>query len=159
MQTKNGYIEIQADKLLYWYSKLTGTKGNAKAAAFYPFLIITSKMHPKMRPYFINHELIHFAQQKEMLIVGAWILGFCEWLKYRIFKKQNAFDSYLSYSVEQEAYDNIFDLEYLQKRKHFAHIRKYWKNKRVVWKEYLKKVLETEGFPIVYEWSDKPFKI
>jgi hypothetical protein len=74
------HIEIEADKPLYWYSKLTGTNGNAKAAAFYPFLITTSKIHPKMKEYFINHELIHFAQQKEMLIVGGWIFHFFEYL-------------------------------------------------------------------------------
>lgn len=31
-------IEIKADKLLYWYSKLTGTKGRAKMGAFFPFI-------------------------------------------------------------------------------------------------------------------------
>jgi hypothetical protein len=35
-------------------------------------------------------------------------------------------------------------------------LKKYWKNKPVVWNDYLKKVLETEGFPIVYDWYDEP---
>jgi hypothetical protein len=96
------HIEIEADKPLYWYSKLTGTNGNAKAAAFYPFLITTSKIHPKMKEYFINHELIHFAQQKEMLIVGGWIFHFFEYL-YIFTKGKRGMEAYLSRSTEQEA--------------------------------------------------------
>jgi hypothetical protein len=149
------HIEIQADKLLYWYSKLTGTNGNAKAAAFYPFLITTSKIHPKMKPYFINHELIHFAQQKEMFIVGGWIFHLFEYF-YLLIKGKKGMEAYLSRSTEQEAYDNMFNLDYLKQRKSFSDLKKYWKNKPVIWNEYLKKVLETEGFPIVYDWYDEP---
>jgi hypothetical protein len=150
------YIEIEATKLLYWCSKLTGTKGNAKAAAFYPFLFITNKIDPKMRPYFINHELIHFAQQREMLVVGGWIFHTIEWVYVFFGKGKRGMDAYLHRSTEQEAYDNMFDLDYLANRRHYTHLKKYHKNKPVVWKEYLKKVLETEGFPMVYEWYDKP---
>lgn len=34
-------------------------------------------------------------------------------------------------------------------------MKKYWKNKPVIWSKYLKKVLETEGYPIVYDWYDE----
>jgi len=30
------------------------------------------------------------------------------------------------------------------------------KQKPVLWKEHLKKVLKNEGYPIVYEWKDEP---
>lgn len=150
------HIKIQADRFVHWYSRLTGTKGNAKAMAFYPFLFTTSKIHPKMHAYFINHELIHFAQQKELLIVGAWIFHILEWLYITIIKRKRGMDAYLLRSTEQEAYDNMFDLEYLSKRKSYSELNNYWENKPVVWKDYLKKVLETEGYPIVYEWVDKP---
>jgi hypothetical protein len=150
------HIEIKADALLYWYSKLTGTNGNAKAAAFYPFLITTNKIHPKMRAYFINHELIHFAQQKEMFIIGGWIFHIFEYFYILCTKGKYGMEGYLLRSTEQEAYDNMFDLDYLNKRKNFNHLRKYWNNKPVIWNEYLKKVLVTEGFPIVYEWTDAP---
>jgi GrpB-like predicted nucleotidyltransferase (UPF0157 family) len=150
------HIKIEADRFVYWYSRLTGTKGNAKAMAFYPFLFTTSKIHPKMHAYFINHELIHFAQQQELLIVGAWIFHILEWLYITIIKRKRGMDAYLLRSTEQEAYDNMFDLEYLSKRKFYSELNNYWENKPVVWKDYLKKVLETEGYPIVYEWVDKP---
>lgn len=150
------HIEIQADGPLYWYSKLTGTNGDAKAAAFYPFLIMTSKIHPKMRAYFINHELIHFAQQKEMLIVGSWIFHIFEYAYIFFVKGKRGMEAYLSRSTEQEAYDNMFDLDYLKQRKPFSHLKKYWRSEPVIWNEYLKKVLETEGYPIVYDWCDEP---
>lgn len=141
--------------MLCWYSKLTGTNGNAKAAAFYPFLLTTGSMHPQMRPYFVNHELIHLAQQKEMLIVGGWICRFFESL-YIFTKGKRGMEAYLYRSTEQEAYDNMFNLNYLHQRASFSHLKKYWKSKPVAWNEYLKKVLETEGYPIVYDWYDEP---
>ncbi len=155
MKSNPWHIQIQADTLLYWYSKLTGTKGNAKAAAFYPILFTTSKIHPKMRPYFINHEIIHFTQQRELWILGAWAYMLYEWLYLRLVKGRSAWDTYLLRSTEQEAYDNMFDLEYLGKREKFAY-KKYWSNKPVVWKDYLKKMLQIEEFPIVYEHTDAP---
>lgn len=138
------YIELQADRLLYWYSKLTGTNGKAKAAAFWPFLLTTSKIHPKMKPYLINHELIHFAQQKEMLILGGWIFRIFEYLYIFFTRNQQGLDVYLLRSTEQEAYDNMFNLDYLNQRKSFSHLKKYWKNKPVTWNDYLKKVHEIE---------------
>jgi GrpB-like predicted nucleotidyltransferase (UPF0157 family) len=154
-KNSGGYIEISANKFLYWYSKLTGTHGNAKMMAFYPFIFTTTKIHPKMRPYLINHELIHFAQQKELLIIGAWFLYIIEWVR-SLFIDKTGMDGYLYRSTEQESCDNMFDLEYLTNRKNYTHIKKYWNTKPVIWKEYLKKVLETEGYPIVYEWKDEP---
>ena len=59
-------------------------------------------------------------------------------------------------ACEQEAYDNMFNLEYLKKRKAFSDFRKYLKYKPVSWSSLSKKNLETEGFPIVYDWYDEP---
>ena len=152
----SSYIEIKSDKLLYWYSKLTGTKGNAKAGAFFPFIFTTTKIHPKMKEYFINHERIHFAQQIEKLLIGQWVFSFLETLYYRILKGKNAWDTYVQKACEQEAYDNMFNLEYLKNRKAFADLRKYLKDKPVSWSSLSKRNLQTEGFPIVYDWYDEP---
>ena len=131
---RKGYIEIQTDRFLYRYSKLTGTKGKAKAAAFFPFIFTTTKINPKMLEYFINHERIHFAQQTEKLFLGFWIIRLTEAVYYRLFKGKNAWNNYLLHSSEQEAYDNMFDLHYLHKRKYFSDVRKYLKYKPVSWK-------------------------
>ena len=37
------HIKIQTDRFVYWYSRLTGTKGNAKAMAFYPFYLLQAR--------------------------------------------------------------------------------------------------------------------
>ena len=153
---KPWYIEVKADKFLNWYSSLGGGKGVAKAAAFYPFVYTKSDLNTKMRPYFINHELIHLAQQKELLFVGAFLNQVFESFWLFVWKGKRGLDLYLSMSMENEAYDNMFNLEYLETRKPYANFRSYWNKKSVIWKEYLKKVLETEGFPIVYEWTDAP---
>ncbi len=141
---KPWYIEIKATKFLYWYSKFTGTHGGAKMAAFYPFIFTTSEIHPNMRPYFINHELIHFAQQLETLFFFNWLWMSIESGYYTGFKNMTLFETYVIHASEQEAYDNMFNLEYLQSRKHFSQFRKYIKNKPVIWTEYLDKKQKIE---------------
>ncbi len=155
---QNGYIEIRSDKFLYWYRKLTGKKGNAKSGAFFPFIVTTTKIHQKMREYFINHERIHFSQQIEKLLIVQWVFSFLETLYFRIFKGKSTWDAYVLKACEQEAYDNMFDLGYLINRKAFADLRKYLKHKPVSWSSLSKRTLKTEGFPIVYDWYDEPNK-
>jgi len=74
----------------------------------------------------INHELIHWEQQKEMLCIFFYIWYLIEWL-INIFIYKNA---YKKLSHEQEAYDNDQDLNYLKTRKKYAWL-KYLKYKPV----------------------------
>lgn len=139
------YIKIKANKLLYWYSKITGTRGDAKAGAFYPFLLVTDKISKKMEPYFINHELIHFAQQKEMLFVGAWLFYISETIYLIIIKRKKGMGLYLARSAEKEAYENMFDLNYLKERKPYSHIKNYFNSgKDFDWNKYVKKIKDIE---------------
>ena len=74
----------------------------------------------------INHEAIHWEQQKELLIIGFYVLYglmYLYWLLY--FTLHGNFDkiwnkSYHRIAFEREAYNNEDDLEYLSKRKRFA---------------------------------------
>lgn len=75
----------------------------------------------------INHELIHWEQQKEMLCIFFYIWYLIEWI-INIFIYKNR--AYVKLSHEQEAYDNDQDLNYLEKRKRFAWV-KYLKYKPV----------------------------
>lgn len=66
----------------------------------------------------LNHEMIHAAQQRELLYLPFFIWYGIEWLvlfiKYR--------DNYRAYShirFEQEAYRHQADLHYLEHRKHY----------------------------------------
>lgn len=74
----------------------------------------------------INHELIHWEQQKEMLCIFFYIWYGIEYL-INIFIYQNA---YKKLSHEQEAYDNDQNMDYLKTRKRFAWL-KYLKYKPV----------------------------
>lgn len=68
----------------------------------------------------LNHELIHAAQQKELLYIPFFIWYGIEWLvlyfKYRDWSK-----AYFHIRFEKEAYRHEKDLQYLKKRKHFCY--------------------------------------
>jgi hypothetical protein len=65
----------------------------------------------------INHESIHWKQQMEMLILFFYAWYLLEWfIKLFFYGKK----SYYEISFEQEAYANENDLNYLNKRKHYA---------------------------------------
>ena len=61
----------------------------------------------------INHESIHFEQQKELLFIGFFIIYLIEFL----------FKGYYNVSFEIEASENEEDLNYLSRRKHYANFR------------------------------------
>lgn len=62
----------------------------------------------------INHESIHFEQQKEWLFIGFFILYLIEFL----------FKGYYNISFEREAYKYGQDLNYLKTRKHYANYKR-----------------------------------
>lgn len=66
----------------------------------------------------LNHELIHAAQQKELLYIPFFIWYVIEWLvlccKYR-----NWLKAYYNIRFEKEAYCHQNELDYLSKRKHY----------------------------------------
>lgn len=91
--------------------------------SLYPIAIFIKKNGSKK---LINHELIHWQQQKEMLCIFFYIWYGIEYL-INIFIYQNA---YKKLSHEQEAYDNDQNMDYLKTRKRFAWL-KYLKYKPV----------------------------
>lgn len=68
----------------------------------------------------INHEMIHWKQQAEMLFLFFYLWYGFEWLVRRIKSKE----AYYKISFEKEAYSNDNDDSYLLTRKHFSW-RKY----------------------------------
>ena len=68
----------------------------------------------------LNHELIHVAQQRELLYLPFFIWYVAEWLlllcKYRDMEK-----AYLNIRFEQEAYRHERDLDYLSNRRHYCY--------------------------------------
>ncbi|MBR5331729.1 MAG: hypothetical protein IKV32_00310 [Muribaculaceae bacterium] len=72
-----------------------------------------------MDKYVVNHELIHTAQQKELLWIPFYIAYIIEWL-FKLIKYRNSHRAYMDISFEKEAYTHGHDLSYLSHRKHFA---------------------------------------
>jgi hypothetical protein len=80
--------------------------GSFHAFACFPFIFYKGD-RPTGALY--NHELIHFTQQKELFLIGFYILYVLFWMQY----------GYLNNPLEREAIDNQFNEEYLKNRKKF----------------------------------------
>lgn len=70
----------------------------------------------------INHELIHTAQMKEMGYIFFYLWYVIEYCLIRLFHRKQG-DAYHDISFEEEAYNNQYDLSYLDKRKHYSWIK------------------------------------
>lgn len=70
----------------------------------------------------INHESIHSAQIKELLVLGFYLWYVVEWL-FRAIQYRGFHRGYLNISFEREAYNNDANLDYLSERKHFAFLK------------------------------------
>lgn len=121
-----GYVLVIAPKLVYLAAYFSGKPERAKAAAFFPFIIARDKS--VIEPWVVNHELIHFRQQMELLFAGSWILYLYEYIYARLILKSTSFETYLYQSGEQEAYLNQQNFNYLNERKPYARL-KYLFNK------------------------------
>jgi hypothetical protein len=67
-----------------------------------------------------NHELIHWAQQMEMLIIPFYFWYIIEWLVKLFIYGSHA---YMHLSFEREAHYNDNDVDYLKIRNKFAWIK------------------------------------
>lgn len=93
---------------------------NVGAITLYPFIISSEPMDEEM----LNHEMIHIQQQKELLVIGFYLLYIMWWALGRL-KGLSSVSAYLSIPFEMEAYDNDENPQYLQNRKPWA------------WKQYI----------------------
>lgn len=87
------------------------------AITIWPFIFVRRNLNN----IDINHEKIHGAQQKELLLIFFYIIYIIEWL-IRLFINKS--DAYKNISFEKESYKYEKDLDYLKTRKHFA----MWRN-------------------------------
>lgn len=85
--------------------------------AYFPFILIRKDC--KNEQVVFMHEKIHYEQQKEMLIVFAFIWY---WLEYaiRFTVYMNYHRAYHQHSMEREAYENQNNLHYLVTRKRYS---------------------------------------
>ena len=74
-------------------------------------------------PVDANHEYIHSAQQKEMLVILFYLWYLIEWLMRWLYNKGNNKAAYHQIGFEQEAYMGERNLEYAKTRKHYCWIK------------------------------------
>ena len=91
---------------------------NVYAITLYPFIIARDRLG--ITTY--NHEKIHLVQQRELWVVGFYLLYVWYWLKAKA-KRLNGAGAYYAIPFEKEAYENQSNFKYLNDRKPHS-----WKN-------------------------------
>ena len=101
------------------FTRLMSIVIDVYAITILPFIISKEQMSETV----LNHETIHIHQQKELLVIGFYLLYLFYYLvgyvKYK--DKQMA---YYMIPFEQEAYENDQNLDYLKDRRPYSW-RKY----------------------------------
>ena len=97
---------------------------NMDAMALWPFIIVKKGREKYFTETAERHEKIHLEQQKELLLVGFYVLYAIFWI-IGLVRWRNLDDAYQGIPFEQEAYINEKDSEYLKKRKRYG------------WREYI----------------------
>lgn len=96
-------------KLLSWFI-------NIHAITLYPFIICRTVLGQPAR----SHEFIHIAQQKELWVIGFWILYVWYWIKNIVRYKMSPRVAYRYIPFEMEAYENEHNEIYALTRKRMA---------------------------------------
>jgi|TARA_Y100000114_G_C11737008_1_gene316786 hypothetical protein len=104
-----------------WIPKALSWFINIWAITLYPFIICRGKLDQRTR----THEVIHLHQQKELWLIGFYILYVAYWIRYLV-AQGNFSLAYACIPFEREAYDNDNDPTYPLRRKRFS------------WTKYLK---------------------
>lgn len=98
------------------YNNIIPFKGFA-AINLFGILFVRNECKYLVGDRMINHESIHTAQMKEMLWIFFYLWYVLEWI-LKLFKYGSK--SYRNISFEREAYDNEYNLKYLDSRKHYS---------------------------------------
>jgi len=84
-----------------------------------PFIICRDKSDKIM----LNHESIHVKQQLELLIIPFFIIYVLNWLYNMIKYKGDSNEAYMQLIFEREAYDNEYDMDYINTRQKWSYFR------------------------------------
>ena len=106
---------------MIWINKIIPIKGFI-AMAIFPFIFVRKEYKDNFNNKILNHEKIHFEQQKEMFILLFYIWYLVEFLIKSIFIG----DGYKNLSFEREANKFENDFEYLKNRKRYSFIKFLW---------------------------------
>ena len=102
-----------------WIPKALSWFINIWAITLYPFIVCRGKLDEQTK----THEINHLHQQREMFLIGFYLLYVGFWFWYLV--KSRSFQlAYACIPFEREAYDNDGDWTYPLNRKRFSW-RKY----------------------------------
>lgn len=90
---------------------------NIWAITLYPFIICKGELDQETR----THEVIHLHQQRELLVIGFYLLYVGFWL-WHLIKSKSFVTAYAHIPFEREAYDNDDNPVYPINRKAFSWI-------------------------------------
>ena len=97
---------------------------NIWAITLYPFIVCKGKLDQQTR----THEIIHLHQQRELLLIGFYLLYVGFWV-YGVFKLRSFHAAYRNIPFEKEAYAHDSDLTYPLNRKAHSWIKFIRNNK------------------------------
>ena len=121
----NGYLALYSERL----TRMFGGSPHVRAVAPFPFCIIFRDEEQEKMEWVVRHEKIHFRQELELLWIGAILLELIEKMYGRFFLGKSKLEAYKWCSMEQEAYRNQNDPDYLKNRPTFR-LFYYMKNKK-----------------------------
>ena len=125
---KKGYVAVYGNTIPIKIGQfLVGNTQKVRACAWPPFIFFKEPIFET--PWVVNHERIHFLQTFELLFIGAFVLWITEYVYAKFFLHLSDVETYHYSELEQEAYLNHHDLDYLKKRKFFS-VLKYIRNKK-----------------------------
>ncbi len=91
--------------------------------ALYPFMLFKDQ-RARSNQRIIRHELIHFRQQLELLILPFYLLYLLHYL-VNLIVYRNHYRAYMNICFEQEAYQHDSNPQYLTTRKPYAWLKKF----------------------------------
>ena len=87
------------------------------------WMVVREESEWELTDAVINHENIHYAQQKELLFLGFYII-YGLMYAWNFMKTHDRKKAHRSVLFEREAYGNENDMTYLSIRKHYAWAKK-----------------------------------
>jgi hypothetical protein len=118
---RKGYILVYSTFLVRFFGRFISLGAGAFGITLYPCIFIREDFKNQgFDSELILHEEIHIAQQRELLVFGAFFLYLYEYLYARFFLRLSARDAYYYTATEQEAHRNAHVSEYLHHRKPYA---------------------------------------
>ena len=108
---KYGYVinNSKIPQMLSWVISI-------RAITIYPFIIYRDEPDEVS----LNHERIHIMQQRELFLIGFYVLYAWYWLVNRVKYYDLGPDAYYNLPFEREAYQNDENLNYLVSRPSYA---------------------------------------